>query len=88
MTDAANDVELIPIVQQTLAPWDDVKADLKQVWEGGRVTVGQWCRRFEDTVSERLGVRHAIIVSSCTNGLMMAAKAMALKGEVIIPPFT
>jgi len=92
MTNAAktapSNEAFIPIVQQTLAPWDDVKDDLRQVWEGGRVTVGQWCRRFEDAAAERLGVNHAIIVSSCTNGLMMATKALGLTGEVIIPPFT
>jgi dTDP-4-amino-4,6-dideoxygalactose transaminase len=58
------------------------------VWQSGQVTVGKYTRRFEEAVEQTLKVRHAIAVSSCTSGLMLAVKALELTGEVIVPSFT
>ncbi|MFT5433396.1 MAG: dTDP-4-amino-4,6-dideoxygalactose transaminase, partial [Myxococcota bacterium] len=45
-------------------------------------------REFEEAVERRLDVPHAIAISSCTSGLMLGARALGLRGEVIMPPFT
>lgn len=80
--------DIIPIVQPTLPPWESVEADLKAAWANPKITVGAFVREFEEMVEARLGVRHAIALSSCTAGLMLGARALDLRGEVIMPPFT
>ena len=52
------------------------------------VTKGRFLR---ESRPRRLGTsawRHAVGVSSCTTGLMLAYKALGLTGEVIVPSFT
>ena len=78
----------IPLVQPTVAPWSEVAADLEAAWNNPQVTVGQNGARFEAAICERLGVDNAVMVSSCTAGLMIGLQALDLSGEVIIPPFT
>jgi glucose-1-phosphate thymidylyltransferase short form len=46
--------------------------------------VGELERRLAD----RLGVRHAVAVANGTVGLQLAARALGLSGEVIVPSFT
>jgi dTDP-4-amino-4,6-dideoxygalactose transaminase len=79
---------MIPIVQPTLHDFDLVVAEFRQAWESGQMTTGIFTRKFEATVEERLGVPHAVMVQSCTAGLMLVLRALELKGEVILPAFT
>ena len=39
-------------------------------------------------LNERLQVPHAVMVQSCTAGLMLVLRALELQGEVIMPAFT
>lgn len=43
---------------------------------------------FETKLEKMLGVRHCIAVCNATIGLEIAARAVGLKGEVIVPSFT
>jgi len=52
------------------------------------LTKGKHLSRLEALVGERLGVAHAIAVSSCTVGLLLVYDALGLSGEVIVPSFT
>ena len=79
---------LIPIVQPTLHDFDLVVEEFRQVWESGQVTTGVFTRRFEEAVEAKLGVPHAVMVQSCTAGLMLVLRALDLTGEVIMPAFT
>jgi dTDP-4-amino-4,6-dideoxygalactose transaminase len=79
---------MIPIVKPTLHDFDQVVSEFRQAWESGLVTTGVFTRRFEAAVEERLEVPHAIMVQSCTAGLMLVLQALGLKGEVILPAFT
>src|SRR3974377_1061472 len=79
---------MIPIVQHTLHDFDQVVAEFRQAWESGQVTTGLFTRRFEEAVEEKLGVPYAVMVQSCTAGLMLVLRALELRGEVIMPPFT
>jgi dTDP-4-amino-4,6-dideoxygalactose transaminase len=79
---------MIPIVQPTLHDFDQVVEEFRQAWESGQVTTGVFTRRFEKSVEEKLGVPHAVMVQSCTAGLMLLLRALELKGEVIMPAFT
>jgi dTDP-4-amino-4,6-dideoxygalactose transaminase len=79
---------MIPIVNPTLLEWEKVIADFRQAWESGQVTTGQFTRRFEAEVEQRLQVPHVVMVQSCTAGLMLVLRALELQGEVIMPAFT
>jgi len=45
-------------------------------------------KELEEKLAGYLGVKHCIAVSNGTTGLMIALKAAAISGEVIIPSFT
>jgi dTDP-4-amino-4,6-dideoxygalactose transaminase len=79
---------MIPIVNPTLLEWEAVIADFRQAWDSGQVTTGQFSKRFETEVERRLQVPHAVMVQSCTAGLMLVLRALELRGEVIMPAFT
>ncbi|MDD3579942.1 MAG: DegT/DnrJ/EryC1/StrS family aminotransferase [Desulfobacca sp.] len=78
----------IPIVHPTLHDFEEVVAEFRQAWDQGQVTTGVFTRRFEVAVEEKLQVPHAIMVQSCTAGLMLALRALDLTGEVILPAFS
>jgi dTDP-4-amino-4,6-dideoxygalactose transaminase len=79
---------LIPIVRPTLVDYESVVEEFRQAWESGQVTTGRFTRRFEALVEDRLQVDQAIMVQSCTAGLMLVLRALNLTGEVILPAFT
>jgi dTDP-4-amino-4,6-dideoxygalactose transaminase len=78
----------VPIVQPTLPDFAAVVTEFRQAWESGQVTTGCFTHQFEVAVEEKLPVPHAVMVQSCTAGLMLVLRAMALQGEVILPAFT
>lgn len=80
--------ERFRFIHPTLPPLNRVVSEYRRVFHQGLVTNGALVARLEAAVSERLGVRHSIAVSSCTSGLMLAMKAFGLRGEVILPSFT
>ncbi len=49
---------------------------------------GPVLKKFELRLAELLGVRHVVAVCNATKGLEIAAKALRLQGEVILPSFT
>ncbi|MBL8931855.1 MAG: aminotransferase class I/II-fold pyridoxal phosphate-dependent enzyme [Kineosporiaceae bacterium] len=49
---------------------------------------GPLVQELEDRIAELLGVRHAIAVVNGTVGLQLAARALGLSGEVIVPSYT
>lgn len=80
----------LPIIRPTLPPLQDVAELLRPSWDSGVVTVGQTVRAFEEEVCRQTGARHAIGLSSCTAGLMLAPQALKLPAgsEIIVPSFT
>lgn len=78
----------IPIVQPTLPGWDVLGADFEAIVANPKITVGRYVRLLEEAVEQRTGARHAIAVSSCTSGLMLAVRALGVQGEAILPPYT
>ena len=79
---------MIPIVKPTLLDWEEVIREFRQAWDSGQVTTGVFTRRFEAAVEESLQVPHAVMVQSCTAGLMLVLRALGLRGEIIMPAFT
>ncbi|SDP26838.1 dTDP-4-amino-4,6-dideoxygalactose transaminase [Pedococcus dokdonensis] len=49
---------------------------------------GPLVRQLEDTLTQRLGVRHCIAMCNGTVALEIAIRALGLTGEVIVPSFT
>lgn len=49
---------------------------------------GLYVQELERKVAERLGVKHCVAVCNATVGLQVAAQALGLEGEVILPSFT
>jgi len=43
---------------------------------------------LEEALAQHLRVRHAVVVSSCTAGLMLAYRGLVPRGEVGVPSFT
>jgi dTDP-4-amino-4,6-dideoxygalactose transaminase len=68
----------VPFVRPSLPP-PDVIADLaRRIIESGRLTKGPYLDSLEAAIANRLGVRHAVAVSSCTVGLMLVYRALDL----------
>ncbi len=80
--------ERIPIARPLVPAFEEFAAELESVFASGILTKGPRLRRFEETVAERLGVKYAIAVSSCTSGLMLTYQAHGLTGDVVVPSFT
>src|ERR1700750_112945 len=80
--------QLLPIVRPTLPTFDELSGDMSEIIGSGMVTRGKHLRAFEEAATSHLKFKHAIAVSSCTTGLMLAYQGLGLKGDVITPSFT
>lgn len=49
---------------------------------------GPFAQAFERAIAERLGVAHCVVTANATLALEIAARALDLSGEVIVPGFT
>jgi dTDP-4-amino-4,6-dideoxygalactose transaminase len=79
---------MLPVFRPTLPDYSQLEDEVKELFRTGMLTAGPRAIEFEQRLAEYLGVRHAIAVSSCTTGLILAYQALGLKGEVIVPSFT
>lgn len=62
---------------------------VEKIWESGRLTNnGPYVRELERRIEEYLSVKHCVLVANGTLGLEVAAKALGLTGEVIMPSWT
>jgi dTDP-4-amino-4,6-dideoxygalactose transaminase len=80
--------EKIQIVRPVLPEYSEIQAGIQEILATGMVTRGRYLDSFEGAIKEHLDVRHAVAVSSCTAGLMLAYRGLNLTGEVIVPSFT
>jgi perosamine synthetase len=70
---------------------DDVDiAAVVEVLRSGRLSLGPKIEAFEEAISQYIGVRHAVAVSSGTAALHLIVKALGLGpgDEVLVPSFT
>ena len=68
----------VPFVRPALPSPEDFQPHVTAILRSGRLTKGPYVERLEAAVAERLGVRHAVAVSSCTAGLMLTYRAIDL----------
>lgn len=78
----------IPFVRPALPACDALEPAIREMLANGQLTKGTHLENFERAVAAYLGVRHAVAVSSCTTGLMLAYRGLGLEGDVIVPSFT
>jgi dTDP-4-amino-4,6-dideoxygalactose transaminase len=71
-----------------LPPAESITPAVGEMLRSGRLTKGLHLERFERLVAGHLRVKHAVAVSSCTTGLMLAYRGLQLEGEVVVPSFT
>jgi len=77
------------VTMPSLAPLEEYVEILKGVWERGILTHnGPLVQQFEKDICDKVGLPNFVAVSNGTIALQMAIKALALKGEIITPPFT
>lgn len=75
------------LLKPTLPPYDQVGERWKECFGTGALTKGRWLAEYERNLAQHLGVRHAIAVSSCTAGLMLALDQYRGR-TALLPSFT
>ncbi len=80
--------EGIPFVRPPAPELARVVEILGPSWERGALTNGPLVAELERRAAEFLQVPHVIAVSSCTTGLMLALRALEVRGDVVLPSFT
>ncbi len=79
----------VPVGQLNFPSWERYEQSFRSVFTRNYYTnQGPLTNQLEQRLSERLGVRHAIVVTNATLGLVMVAEALEIKGKVILPAFT
>lgn len=68
----------VPFVRPALPSIEALRPAYEEIVASGQLTKGKYVERFEQAIAKRLGVRHAVAVSSCTIGLMLVYKAIDL----------
>ncbi|MFB6340657.1 DegT/DnrJ/EryC1/StrS family aminotransferase [Saccharicrinis sp. FJH62] len=79
----------ILVTQPFLPPLDEVQPYLEQIWKNKWLTnKGPFHQELEQKLAEYLGVKHVALFSNGTLALLIALKALGIKGEVITTPYT
>jgi dTDP-4-amino-4,6-dideoxygalactose transaminase len=80
--------EQVPLTRPTLTVDAALLGTFGDIVRSGNLTKGGELAALERAVSGFLGVEHAVVVSSCTSGLMLALRCLGLRGEIVLPSFT
>ncbi|MCK4664914.1 MAG: DegT/DnrJ/EryC1/StrS family aminotransferase [Bacteroidales bacterium] len=79
----------INVTQPSLPPLDEFISYLEKIWDSKQLTNnGQFHQQFEKELADFLGVKYICLVANGTLALMLALKALDIKGEVITTPFS
>ncbi len=79
--------ELVPITRPTLPDLHEIEARIRSILKSGQLTNGRYVQEFEDEFARRFDCRHAVGMSSCTDGLTWVLKFLP-PGDVVLPSFT
>lgn len=79
---------VLPVFRPTLPDYSALADEVEELFRTGMLTAGPRALEFEKKLADYLGVEHAVAVSSCTTGLILAYQAVGVTGEVIVPSFT
>ena len=79
----------LPVGQLNFPEWERVEAAFRGIFDRRYYTTpGPLLKELEDKLEDFFGVKHAVCMTNETTGLMIAAKALGLKGKVITPSFS
>lgn len=79
----------ITVTRPDLPPLEALVPELEAIWSSGVLTNGGAChRRLEGELSTCLGAPHVSLFNNATIALMVACRALGLRGEVITTPFS
>lgn len=88
MNKAKDSKELI-LMKPFMPPLEDFQPYLERIWDSRYLTNnGPVHAEFEQALCDYLGVKHICLFANGTLALMIAIKALDLKGEIITTPFT
>ena len=84
-----NTKKTITVTKPSLPSLDEYIPYLESIWESAWLTNnGQFHRELEEKLAQFLGVKYISLCSNGTLALMLALKALGIKGEVITTPFS
>jgi dTDP-4-amino-4,6-dideoxygalactose transaminase len=78
----------VPFVRPPVPSLERVAELLSPSWHRGILTNGDLVRELERRTADLLDVEHVVAVASCTTGLMLALRAIDVRGDVLLPSFT
>lgn len=78
----------VPLTRPTGGVDDALLATFTEIITSGQLTKAGHLAALEEEVARFLGVAHAVVVSSCTSGLMLALRCLELRGPIVLPSFT
>jgi dTDP-4-amino-4,6-dideoxygalactose transaminase len=79
----------IYVTQPSMPPLEEFIPYLEQIWESRILTNGGPIhQQFERALCEYLGIGHIALLNNGTTALMIALKALDLRGEVITTPYS
>ena len=77
------------ITQPFLPPLEEYTELLKMIWTSKQLTNnGPFHQQFEKELANYLGVKYVSLFNNATTGLLVAIKALELKGEIITTPYS
>ena len=77
------------VTRPYLPPIEEFMPYLEKIWESRQLTnIGPFHEELESKLEDFLGVNHVSLVVNGTIALMLALKALDIKGEVITTPFS
>jgi dTDP-4-amino-4,6-dideoxygalactose transaminase len=78
-----------PVTEPFLPPLEECLPYFKEIWQSKVLTNnGPYLTEFEKNLASFLVVHNISVVNNATTGLMLACKALELKGEIITTPFS
>ena len=79
----------IYITKPFLPPLDEYIKYLEKIWSSKQLTnSGPFHQQFEKELANYLGVKYVSLFNNATTGLLVAIKALELKGEIITTPYS
>ncbi|MFQ5600020.1 MAG: DegT/DnrJ/EryC1/StrS family aminotransferase [Candidatus Krumholzibacteriia bacterium] len=78
----------IPLCVPSLPDLGAILPYFGRIWDTRGLTSGMYVAELEARVQAMLPGRHVVAVNSCTSGLMLALRALDVRGDVLVPSFT
>lgn len=83
------DQENIFVTEPWLPPLEECLPYFQEIWNSKTLTNnGPYLQEFEKKLSSYFAVENISVANNATSGLMLACKALGLKGEIITTPFS